>query len=66
MIKEMILSDLNRLLVNIANSNFLVHQAFVGDVYTINAKENRFGCFVATPMTAVKSGIGTIRYNYVL
>jgi hypothetical protein len=53
-------------LVNIANSNFLVHQAFVGDVYTINAKENRFGCFVATPMTAVKSGIGTIRYTYVL
>ena len=62
----MILSDLNRLLVNIANSNFLVHQAFVGDVYTINAKENRFGCFVATPMTAVKPGIGTIRYTYVL
>lgn len=62
----MILSELNKLLVNIANSNFLVHQAFVGDVYTINAKENRFGCFVATPMTAVKSGIGTIRYTYVL
>ena len=62
----MILSDLNRLLVNIANSNFLVHQAFVGDVYTINAKENRFGCFVATPMSAIKPNIGSIRYNYVL
>ena len=62
----MILSELNKLLTNIANSNFLVHQAFVGDVYTINAKENRFGCFVATPMSAVKSGIGTIRYTYVL
>ena len=61
----MILSELNRLLVNVARSNYLVNEAFVGDVYSINSKENRFGCFVATPMTAVKSS-GIIRYNYVL
>lgn len=62
----MILSELNKLLVNIASSNYLVNDAFVGDVYTINGKENRFGCFVATPMTANKVTVGTIRYNYVL
>ena len=62
----MILSELNRLLVNIANSNYLVNDAFVGDVYTINGKENKFGCFVATPMSAVKYAIGTIRYTYIL
>lgn len=62
----MILSELNKLLVNIASSNYLVNDAFVGDVYTINGKENRFGCFVATPMTANKMTVGTIRYNYVL
>ena len=62
----MILSELNKLLVNVANSNYLVNQAFVGDVYTINAKENRFGCFVATPMSAVKYSIGSIRYTYYL
>lgn len=62
----MILSELNRLLVNVASSNYLVNDAFVGDVYTINAKENKFGCFVATPMTAVKYVAGTIRYTYYL
>ncbi len=62
----MILSELNRLLVNVANSNYLVNDAFVGDVYTINGKENRFGCFVATPMKAVKYVTGTIRYTYVM
>lgn len=62
----MILSELNRLLVNVANSNYLVNDAFVGDVYTINGKENRFGCFVATPMRAVKYVTGTIRYSYVM
>lgn len=62
----MILSELNKLLVNVASSNYLVNDAFVGDVYTINGKENRFGCFVATPMTANKMTVGTIRYNYIL
>ena len=62
----MILSELNMLLVNVARSNYLVNDAFVGDVYTINGKENRFGCFVATPMTALKQDIGYIRYTYVL
>ena len=62
----MILSELNTILVNTAKSHYLVNEAFVGDVYTINSKENRFGCFVATPMTAVKLGTGTIRYRYVL
>ena len=61
----MILSELNRLLLNVARSNYLVNDAFVGDVYTINSKENKFGCFVATPMTAVKHS-GIIRYNYIL
>lgn len=62
----MILSELNTILVNTARSHYLVNEAFVGDVYTINSKENKFGCFVATPMTAVKLGTGTIRYRYVL
>ena len=61
----MILAELNRLLVNVARSNYLVNDSFVGDVYTINSKENRFGCFVATPMRALKES-GTIRYTYVL
>ena len=42
-----------------------MNDAFVGDVYTINGKENKFGCFVATPMTAVKES-GIIRFTYVL
>lgn len=62
----MILSELNNLLINVARSNYLVQEAFVGDVYTINSKENKFGCFVATPMTGVKMALGTIRYRYVL
>ena len=62
----MILSELNMLLVNVARSNYLVNDAFCGDVYTINGKENRFGCFVATPMNALKQNIGYIRYTYVL
>ena len=62
----MILSELNNLLINVAKSNYLVQEAFVGDVYTINSKENKFGCFVATPMSAVKVALGTIRYRYVL
>lgn len=62
----MILSELNNLLINVARSNYLVNEAFVGDVYTINSKENKFGCFVATPMTGVKMALGTIRYRYVL
>ena len=62
----MILAELNKLLVNVARSNYLVNDAFVGDVYTINGKENRFGCFVATPMNALKENIGYIRYTYVL
>ena len=61
----MILAELNRLLVNVARSNYLVNDSFVGDVYTINSKENRFGCFVATPMRALKES-GTIRYTYIL
>ena len=61
----MILAELNRLLVNVARSNYLVNDSFVGDVYTINSKENKFGCFVATPMRALKES-GTIRYTYVL
>ena len=61
----MILSELNKILLNIARSNYLVNDAFVGDVYTINAKENKFGCFVATPMSAVKEE-GIIRFTYVL
>ena len=62
----MILAELNKLLVDVARSNYLVNDAFVGDVYTINGKENRFGCFVATPMNALKQNIGYIRYTYVL
>lgn len=62
----MIVSELNMLLVNVARSNYLVKDAFTGDVYTINGKENKFGCFVATPMSALKQGIGLIRYTYVL
>lgn len=62
----MILSELNNLLINVARSSYLVQEAFVGDVYTINSKENKFGCFVATPMTGVKMDLGTIRYRYVL
>lgn len=42
-----------------------MNDSFVGDVYTINSKENRFGCFVATPMRALKES-GTIRYTYIL
>ena len=61
----MILSELNRLLVQVARSSYLVNDSFVGDVYTINGKENRFACFVATPMNAVKES-GIIRYTYVL
>lgn len=61
----MILSELNRLLVQVARSSYLVNDSFVGDVYTINGKENRFACFVATPMNAVKE-TGIIRYTYVL
>ena len=37
----------------------------MGDVYDINSKENKFGCFVATPMNARKIDDGTITYNYV-
>ena len=61
----MILSELNRLLVQVARSSYLVNDSFVGDVYTINGKENRFACFVATPMNAVKES-GIIRYTYIL
>ena len=61
----MILAELNKMLLNVARSNYLVNDAFIGDVYTINGKENRFGCFVATPMSAVKES-GTITYNYYL
>ena len=60
------MSELNKLLVNVAKSNYLVQDAFVGDVYTINGKENRFGCFVATPLSAVKQSVGLLRYTYVL
>lgn len=59
----MILAELNKLLLNVARSSYLVNDAFIGDVYTINGKENKFGCFVATPMSAVKES-GTIRYTY--
>lgn len=59
----MILAELNRLLLNVARSSYLVNDAFIGDVYTINGKENKFGCYVATPMSAVKES-GTIRYTY--
>ena len=62
----MILSELNNVIVRLAQSSYLVNEAFVGDVYEINAKENRFGCFVATPMTAQKNTYGTIRYRYVM
>jgi hypothetical protein len=62
----MILSELNKLILDVAGSNYLVNAAFVGDVYEINAKENRFGCFVATPMTANKNTAGTITYTYVM
>lgn len=62
----MILSELNNMLVNVANGYYLVNEAFVGDVYTINSKENRFACFVATPMNAAKTNVGTIRYSYYL
>ena len=62
----MILSELNNVIVRLAQSSYLVNEAFVGDVYEINAKENKFGCFVATPMTAQKNTYGTIRYRYVM
>ena len=61
----MILSELNKLLMNVARSSYLVNETFCGDVYTINSKENKFGCFVATPMKAVKDN-GIIEYTYVL
>lgn len=54
------------MLLQVADSNYLVNESFVGDVYTINSKENKFGCFVVTPMNAVKYSVGTIRYTYVL
>ena len=59
----MILAELNKLLLNVARSSYLVNDAFIGDVYTINGKENKFGIYVATPMSAVKES-GTIRYTY--
>lgn len=62
----MTIYELNNVLTNLAISNYLVNDAFVGDVYTVNGKENKFACFVATPMTAVKESVGLIRYNYVL
>lgn len=62
----MTIYELNNVLTNLAISNYLVNDAFVGDVYTINGKENKFACFVATPMSAVKDSTGLIRYNYIL
>ena len=62
----MILAALNEILVTLAKTNPMVNEAFVGDVYDINAKENRFGCFVATPMTALRSEGGSITYTYTL
>lgn len=62
----MILSELNNLILTAVNANYLVKEAFVGDVYDINSKENKFGCFVATPMKARKTTDGTITYNYIL
>lgn len=62
----MILNNLNDILITIAKSNFLCKEAFVGDVYDINAKENKFGCFVATPMTAIRQNIGLITYTYTM
>lgn len=62
----MILAALNDILVTYANLNPLVNEAFAGDVYEVNAKENKFGCFVATPMTALRSEGGTITYTYTL
>ena len=62
----MILSNLNDLLIKTAMSNYLVNDAYAGDVYDINSKENKYGCFVATPRTATRTDGGTITYNYVL
>ena len=62
----MTIYELNNVLTNLAISNYLVNDAFVGDVYTINGKENKFACFVATPMNAVKDSTGLIKYNYIL
>lgn len=62
----MTITALNEILVNLANSDFRVNQAYTGDVYDINTKENRFGCFVATPMTATRTDGGVITYHYVM
>lgn len=62
----MILSQVNKILIDTASSNYLVHQAFAGDIYDIDTKENKFGVFVATPMSATKGDAGMIVYNYTL
>lgn len=62
----MTISVLNEILVNLASNDFRVNQAYAGDVYDINTKENRFGCFVATPMTATRNEGGVITYHYVM
>lgn len=61
----MILKTLNDIITNTAKTSPLVNEAFAGDVYEINAKENKFGCFVATPITATRSQ-GFVSYNYIL
>ena len=52
--------ELNNAILSIADQDFRVNQSYVGDVYDINTKENKFGVFVTTPMTATRSDGGVI------